>query len=248
MNRDTDTLEAEVAVAAGRAIQIEVGIPDSMDAARTDFAMFVDSTAITVPGDLPNFLTGILGEESTAELEDAEPVFSAGRYHDITVALFDDRYFDYARSGNLPLSGRGFVNNLVGGMGVFGSMVAAIGRLEVVGDIEDAREGSYEMVGEVDGVPVDVELELYVSATGEDSTDLATFIRGNWSYGAIDTSGEGAFAGNTVHFTFYQRSDPQSSAVSAYLVAGVASGASPFEANVLDRELNIVGAVLISRP
>ena len=248
MNRDVDTLKAEVVIAAGRAIQIEVGTPDSAGTVRTDFAMFVDSTVITIPGNLPNFLAGILGEESTAESEDAEPVFAAGRYYDATVALFDDRYFDYARSGNMRLSGRGFVNNLVGGMGVFGSMLAAIGRLEVVGELDDAREGRYMAAGEVDGVPVSVELELYVAAAGEDSTDLATFVRGDWSYGEIDTSAEGAFQGNTVHFTFHQKPDLQGPEVSAFLVAGVIEVSGPFEAQVLDRQLNIIGQVVISRP
>ncbi len=248
MNRDVDTLEAEVVIAAGRAIQLEVGIPDSAGAARTDFAMFVDSTVITIPGNLPNFLAGILGEESTAASEDAEPIFAAGRYHDVTVALFDDRYFDYARSGNLPLSGRGFVNNLVGGMGVFGSMVAAVGGIEVVGDLDDPREGRYRAAGEVSGVPVSVELELYVAAAGEDSTDLGTFVRGTWSYGAIDTSAGGAFEGNTLYFTFYQKPDLQGPEVSAFLVSGVIRAAGPFEANVLDRQLNIIGHLVISRP
>jgi hypothetical protein len=188
MNRDNDTLVAEVIVTTGRAVQLEVGSPDSLGLLKRPFAMFVDSTAITLPGDLPNFLLGILGEEDTSSVEDVEPIFTAGRYYSATVALFDDRYFDYARSGNVPLSGRGFINNLTGGMGVFGSLVAASNRLKVVGDVDDEREGLYSVVGDVESTSVDLDLELYVSAAGEDSTSLSAFVQGDWVFGPIETS------------------------------------------------------------
>jgi hypothetical protein len=247
MNRDSDTLVAEVVVSAGRAIQLEVGSPDSLGVLTRPFAMFVDSTAITLPGDLPNFLLGILGEEDTTSVDDIEPIFSAGRYYNATVALFDDRYFDYARSGNVPLSGRGFINNLTGGMGVFASMVAATNRLKVVGDVDDQREGIYRMAGEVAGTSVDADLEIYVAAAGEDSTSLSAFVQGDWVFGAIETSAQGQFGGDTIEFVFYQRLPEPDTSVAVYLVRGNFGSGSMFTADVLDRSLNPLGSVAVTR-
>ncbi len=243
MNRDADTLEAEVVVTVGRGTQLEVGSPDSTGRVQRPFAMFVDSTSITLPGDLPNFLLGLLGEEDTTSADDVEPIFTAGRYYIATVALFDDRYFDYARSGNTPLSGRGYINSIQGGMGVFGSMVAATNQLKVVGDLDDEREGFYEMVGEVDGVAVDVMLELYVAAAGEDTTGLSTFVAGDWVLGPVDTHAEGQFTGSEMWFVLYQAPPGQPEAPNAYMVLANLLPDGTFSGEVLDRDLNVIGSV-----
>jgi len=200
-NRDLDTLEAEVVPIVGRAIQIEVHRSDSVGQLVPVTRLFVDSTAMTLPGNLTDFLSVVLGDEDTTEAADATSIFRAGRYHSVTVALTDDRYFDFSRSANIPISGRGFVNHVEGGMGVFGAVVAETNRLKVVGDLDDEREGTYQMLGTVEGRPVSVSLELYVVATDKDSSSAAAFVMGQWLFGALDTSWDGALAGNRLALT-----------------------------------------------
>lgn len=243
MNRDRDTLAAAVFIGSGRGVQLEVGTPDSIGRAEINFGMFVDSTAIKIPGTLPNFFELVLGEEDSISADEVEPVFTAGRYYNAVVALFDDRYFDYARSGNMPLSGRGFVNNLQGGMGVFGSLISATSLLRVIGELDDPREGLYNVTGAVRGVPVDVTLELYVSGTGRDTTDLSTFVEGSWELGGIDTYANGHFAGRAVWFHFYQALVGQQQAPNAYLVEGIVAADGTFDGSVLDRDLEVIGSV-----
>ena len=179
--------------------------------------------------------------------EDVPPVFTAGRYYDAVVALFNDRYFDYARSGNMPLSGRGFVNNIRGGMGVFGSLISDKNVIKVVGDVDDPREGLYSMTGTVGTSAVDVTLELYVSGTGRDTTGLSTFVAGTWELGAIDAHAEGGFLGSDLWFELYQAPPSQPEGPNAYIVRGSVNGEGGFSAEVLDRNSNAIGVVTATR-
>jgi hypothetical protein len=247
MNRDTDTLEARITVASGRALHLEVRRPDSAGTSRSVFRFFVDTTEVMLPGNLPNFLEGLLGEEDTTALEDAGPIFTAGRYYTVTLGLGDEKYFDFIRSANIPVSGRGFINNLTGGMGVFGSLVAETDTLKVVGSRDDEREGFYRMVGIVEGAEVDVILELYVAATGEDTTDLSAFVRGEWVFGGIDTSTDGVFLGDSLKFSFYQSLPLLIERSFSYLVLSSASSDGVFGGEVLDRDLDVVGSVTLTK-
>jgi len=247
MNRDIDTLEARITVASGRALHLEVRRPDSAGTSRSVFRFFVDTTEVMLPGSLPNFLEGLLGEEDTTALEDAGPIFTAGRYYTVTLGLGDERYFDFIRSANIPVSGRGFINNLTGGMGVFGSLVAETDTLRVVGSRDDEREGFYRMVGIVDGAVVDVILELYVAATAEDTTNLSAFVRGEWVFGAIDTSADGVFRGDSLKFSFYQSLPLLIERSFSYLVLSSASSAGVFGGEVLDRDRDLVGSVTLTK-
>jgi hypothetical protein len=65
LNRDTDTLEAEVEPMSGRSVQLEIARPDSMNMLDPMFLMFLDTTAITVPGNLVNFLDEIFGDDDS---------------------------------------------------------------------------------------------------------------------------------------------------------------------------------------
>jgi len=240
-NRDLDTLEAEVVPIVGRAIQIEVHRSDSVGQLVPVTRLFVDSTAMTLPGNLTDFLSVVLGDEDTTEAADATSIFRAGRYHSVTVALTDDRYFDFSRSANIPISGRGFVNHVEGGMGVFGAVVAETNRLKVVGDLDDEREGTYQMLGTVEGRPVSVSLELYVVATDKDSSSAAAFVMGQWLFGALDTSWDGALAGNRLALTIYQTDPNDSSVLAAHLITGVLRADQTFSVDVYDRSLTVVG-------
>ncbi|MFQ6047445.1 MAG: hypothetical protein ACE5PT_13995, partial [Gemmatimonadales bacterium] len=73
----------------------------------------------------------------------------------------------------------GFVNHLQGGIGVFGSLVAATQVLDVVADTDDAREGTYRMRGIAAGVDVNVTLSLYL-ARPLVATDISAFFGGAW--------------------------------------------------------------------
>ncbi len=240
-NRDVDTLEADVVPIAGRAIQVEIHRPDSAGRRIAVTRLFVDSTVMTLPGTLTDFLAVVLGEEDSTASEDATSIFRAGRYHSVTVALTDDRYFDFVRSGNIPISGRGFVNHLEGGMGVFGGMVAETNSLRVVGVVDDEREGSYHMQGTVEGISVDINLELYVVATDQDSTHASAFVEGQWFFGDLDTSSDGQFVGNTLTLVLYQTDPADSSVVSAHLLTGSLGTGTTFSVAAYDRNLTLVG-------
>jgi hypothetical protein len=247
MNRDADTLEARITVESGRALHLEVRRPDSAGTSRSVFRFFVDTTEVMLPGNLPNFLEGLLGEEDTTAQEDAGPIFTAGRYYTVTVGLGDERYFDFIRSANIPVSGRGFINNLTGGMGVFGSLVAETDTLKVVGNRDDEREGFYRMVGTVEGAEVDVTLELYVAATGEDTTDLSAFLTGDWVFGGIDTSADGVFRGDSLKLSFYQSLPLLIETSFSYLVLSSAISGGMFAGDVRDRDLDVVGSVTLTK-
>ena len=246
-NRDFDTLEAEVFPAAGRALQVEIAHPDSMNKLEPVFLMFVDSTAMTIPWDMLNFFDELFEDESTTSDNSPSSVFVAGKHHTVTVALMDDHFFDFERSANMDLSGRGFVNHLEGGMGVFGSIVAEANDLKVVGDIDDDREGGYRMVGTVQGVPVDIALELYVAAAEVDTTDMAAFVQGDWVLGDLDGSADGFFHGRDLALTIYQVDPADPGVVSAILIAGQTGSGSSFSLNAYDRRLTEVGTVSVTR-
>jgi hypothetical protein len=246
-NRDIDILDAEVFPTVGRALQLEVHRADSLGVPIPVIRLFVDTTRMTVPGNMTNFVAVVLGEEDSTEAEDAQSVFRAGRYYAVTLALMDDRLFDFARSGNMPISGRGFVNNLEGGMGVFGGVVAESNQLKVVGEVDDAREGAYNMQGTVDGRSVNIDVELYVVATDQDTTATSAFVMGQWFYGDIDTSADGRFVGDGFALTIYQTDPADSTILSSYVIRGSLGSGDTFTVDVYDRGQNVVGRLDATR-
>ena len=71
------------------------------------------------------------------------------------MAALDTNYFDFTRSITNPLTGRGFINHLSGGIGVFGSIAPVTYELRVTAPQTDAREGIYRFTGNVAGSFVD---------------------------------------------------------------------------------------------
>jgi len=138
----------------------------------------------------------------------------------VTIGVADSRYFDFVRSGNIPPSGRGFINRLEGGIGVFGSMVAATSGVRVVGTVDDGREGDYHLSGVLRGVPIDVDLEMYVATAGADSSDLSSFVEGSWVDGAIDESADGMVVGDSLALTILQPVGGPPDSIAEYLVTG----------------------------
>jgi hypothetical protein len=196
-NRDADTLLATVDPIGGRALIVEIRdrvfaeTPDFKAEASSQF--WVDGTALTVPGD---FL------ELFEDLDDDEPIpdlFNAGRWLAATLAYADQNFYDQLRSFNSPLTGRGFINNLDGGFGYFGSMTAARNNLRVIGALDDPREGFYRITGTVEGVAVSLDWELYLnSGTDDREPPFSSFVEGIWVLGPYDAYVVGTFSGTTV--------------------------------------------------
>jgi hypothetical protein len=85
----------------------------------------------------------------------------------VTVAAVDSNFFDYYRSRNDPFTGSGIINNLDGGIGLFGAAVNVATRtLDVV---QDAREPAFEGLWDVvlTTRPVAEVFRVYVETPGD---------------------------------------------------------------------------------
>ena len=120
------------------------------------FLLFTDSTHVTLKGDLRNYFATSL-----------ERVFIPGFRQRVTVAAVDSNFFDYYRSRNDPFTGSGIINNLDGGIGLFGAAVNVATRtLDVVQDVrEPAFEGLWDIA--VTTRPVVDVLRLYIETPGD---------------------------------------------------------------------------------
>jgi Domain of unknown function (DUF4249) len=150
-NRDRDSLRLTWRdVVGARAYLVRVESPFGA------FLLFTDSTHITLKGDLRNYFASSL-----------QRVFIPGFRQRVSVAAVDSNFFDYYRSRNDPFTGSGIINNLEGGIGLFGAAVNINTRtLDVV---QDPREPAFEGLWDVAESPrpiVDV-LRLYVETPGD---------------------------------------------------------------------------------
>lgn len=183
LNRDRDTLRIAADPILARALQVEASPGPALD----NFAvyLFTDTLGVALPGNLVNPFEGDSGET----------VFRAGRAYKLSVAVTDTNYYDFVRSRTDPFTGRGFINHLQGGIGVFGSVDAYRYTLRVTADVDDPREGLYRLQGQLDGRDVDLEMELYLDplAHGE----FSAFLVGTWYYGSLirffNESADGSF-------------------------------------------------------
>lgn len=186
-NRDRDTLRFGVDAIAGRLLQLDVRRNGDL----TDYGtkVQVDTTAFLLAGSARDVFVSGSGDD----------VFRGGRSYIVTLTLSDTNYFDFSRSSNNEFTGRGFINRLTGGFGVFGSAVAATSRVWVVADFDDPREGLYHITGTIETIAtigdevqihtqaVDAVLRLYLHRT-IDSTEVSGFLDGAWF-----TPGPGGF-------------------------------------------------------
>lgn len=237
-NRDTDTITAGVDAVAGRALQIDVRQRLIRRWTRRVTSLFVDTTSVTLPGDLMDLFGAGTGND----------VFRGGRRYLLGVAFGDGNYFDYVRSRNGALSGRGFINHLDGGLGVFASVVADTASVRVVAERDDPREGVYRLQGKVGIITVDVQWELYLARSIPDSTDFSAFITGDWRWGPIDESLNGYMVGDTISAMVEQViGDPEPWGVDRHTVEGVLSQQSPSQLVVRDVLGRIVGTLTATR-
>jgi len=176
-DRERDTVRIGVTPLSGRALQVEVRNAADLD--DLAFFVFTDTMDLTIPGNLVNPFEG----------DDGQSVFRAGRYYVLAVALTDSNYYDFLRSRSDPFTGRGFINHLAGGIGVFGSVEIKRYQLRVVASVDDPREGRYRLTGTLDTVAVDATWELYL----DDVDQFSAFLAGRWPEGSVDLSGDGRF-------------------------------------------------------
>ncbi len=183
-NRDRDTLRITIDAEAGRLLQFEV----RRDGDLTDFGtkIYVDTTSFALPANVIN--TFVIGDE--------DDVFRAGRDYVLSVALTDTNYFDFSRSRINSFTGRGFINRLSGGIGVFGSLVSLSTPGRAFGDQEDPREGRYTLVGTYgDRTSVELTMDIYLGSLA-DTAEFSAFATGQGFFGDVDKSIDGAFVGN----------------------------------------------------
>lgn len=106
-NRDHQSINLPIKdVALARAYWVRVEAPVS------PFSVFTLDQEVAISGDARNVFT-----------QDLLRVFFPGFLQTLTVAAVDSNLYDYYRSGNDPFSGRGLINRIEGGLGVFGAAV-----------------------------------------------------------------------------------------------------------------------------
>ncbi len=198
-NRDADTLLASVDPTGGRALIVEIrerpAVETLEQVASASSFFWADATELTLPGDFLDIF------QDFGDLTDGDPpdLFNAGRLHTATVAYADQNFYNQLRSSNRTTTGRGFINNLEGGWGFFGSLTAAQTDLRVIGDVDDPREGLYRATGTIEGVPVALDWELYLNRlTGDTGAQFSTFLEGNWVLGPYDSWTTGTFSGTNL--------------------------------------------------
>ena len=120
LDRLRDTIRIGVDPVLARALQVEIRRRDAPDT--IEVYLFTDTLGVALPGDLYNPFEGDSGK----------PVFEVGREYILAVAVTDSNYYDFVRSRSDPFTGRGFLNRLDGGIGVFGSVATYRYYLRVV--------------------------------------------------------------------------------------------------------------------
>ena len=189
-NRDRDILRLNVEPVAGRLLQVGVLRVGELDIfAGEDIwpgaRIHVDTMRVAIPGDLVD----------AGGWSDGGDVFRAGRDYIMTAAITDVNYYDFSRSNNNSFTGRGFLNHLSGGIGVFGSLAAKSLALRVLGEFDDEREGEYWVRGIVQGISVDAILTVY-AVRSTDETEVTALLTGTWL--KLVTIEEGATAWRAV--------------------------------------------------
>ncbi len=181
--RERDTLRIDLGASLGRGVQVEARTSENPD----DLVLYLfnDSLGISVAGNVVNPFN-----------HDGTFVFHSGHFYQLALVLGDTNYFDYVRSISDPITGRGYLNHVKGGLGVFGSVDVQDYVLRVAGNQTDPREGTYRILGRVNGADIDLKYDFYFDRdpgyTGTDEP-ISGFVRGSVFEGAIDQSGDGLF-------------------------------------------------------
>jgi hypothetical protein len=183
LDRTRDTIKIGITAIAGRGIQVEARPTISYQGGRNPLYAITDTLGMALPGNLVNPFEGDSGRT----------IFRAGRYYTLAVALMDANYWDFTRSRTDPITGRGFINHLDGGIGVFGSVETTRYTLRVTAPQADPREGVYRITGTLDGTPVDIAFDLYIDEV--EPRLFSGFADGQWVGGNLHATGDGFFNG-----------------------------------------------------
>lgn len=264
LNRDREALDLAAQAQYQRALEIvsyrsgtiPPGAPAHLERPVLSLLLFVDSNAVSLPGTIRDVFARATGEHA----------FRGGRLYDLAVAVTDSNYYDFVRSANNEITGRGFINRLQGGIGVFGSLVAAPFVVRVIAEREDPREGIYTMSGVLEGITVDVELTAYL-APGTNADEMSGFLRGTWFYRGFDAAGgattlprtvdgqsvDGRLVGDSLHFvipTFFDGERTVGDRIIAMQLAGVGTAGGSFTVQVTEPTVagkRTVGTLTVSK-
>lgn len=177
-NRDRDTLSLVLPPARfAKRYAIHLQTPYG------PFELFTASLEYRVHGDLRN-----------TAAKRRPRAFVPGFEQEIALGAVDTNYFDFFRTSNDSVTGRGLVDHITGGSGVFGSY-APLDRvtLTIVADLDEPIEGRY-----VDGSN-GKSLRLYVNERSASLTQLSG------SYGLVGGATSGVLGlqnGNALSFVF----------------------------------------------
>jgi hypothetical protein len=138
-----------------------------------------------------------------------------------TFAATDTAYFDFVRSGANPFTGRGFINHLSGGIGVFGSVAPQTWEVRVTAPQKDPREGIYRVFGPLaqiaPGTSVDARWDVYLDAAAGKG-DFSALSEGTWVEGPVFSSVDGTFADGFHARLFGVPADPLATTRTPYLL------------------------------
>lgn len=163
-NRDRDSLFlqwGEIELAHRYAVRVE--------SPRGPLVVFVDSLEYLLAGTMRNIYT-----------EGLPSSFVPGFRQVVTVGAVDENFYDYYRSQNSIFTGRGLINHLQGGIGLFGSYVMMRGQtLDVRADLDHPMEAPYTRFSGPGGISPDG-FNLYVESGTHGSVRQ---LSGNWFSG-----------------------------------------------------------------
>jgi hypothetical protein len=212
LDRTRDSIHVELDPRFARGLQIEAvrkggNPPQNSDSPTAPvFAIMTDTLHATIAGNLLN---------PFEEDEDRRTIFRAGGAYLFSFAPTDTNYFDFVRSGTNPFTGRGFINYLSGGIGVFGSVAPQTYEVRVTAPQRDPREGVYRISGGVNGV--DVTWDVYLdAASGPD--EFSALTDGTWIEGPVSSSVDGTFEGGFHAAFFGLPADPRAVTRALYLI------------------------------
>jgi hypothetical protein len=212
LDRTRDSIHIELDPRFARGIQIEAvrkggNPPQNSDSPTSPvFDITTDALRATIAGSLLN---------PFEEDADRRTIFRAGAAYLFSIAPTDTNYFDFVRSGTNPFTGRGFINYLSGGIGVFGSVAPQTYEVRVTAPQRDPREGVYRIFGGANGV--DVRWDVYLdAASGPD--EFSALTDGTWIEGPVSSSVDGTFAGGFQARFYGLPADPLATTRALYLL------------------------------
>jgi hypothetical protein len=197
LDRTRDTIRVELDPRFARGLQIVAvrkGGSNLIDGAGPPITPVFDITTDTLHATIAGSLRTPFQEDA-----DERTVFRAGGDYLFSFAPTDVNYFDFVRSGADPFTGRGFINHLSGGIGVFGSVAPHTYEVRVTAPQRDPREGVYRIFGGAGNV--DAKWDVYLDAASGPG-EFSALTEGRWIEGPVFGSVDGSFGGG-FHAEFF---------------------------------------------